>query len=723
MTDANTISSEAQRLLELAEAKFGELTKAEKKLFQKVADGGEAIYSSCNEKIDDPANAQNWGEDRLLKADRIVWLCTNSEAMKFVSHKGIIIIGARIDGEIDLSFAVIPFQLTFIFCVIHERISLLNAEIGGLFLSGSHIGSITADRLNVKGAVFLRNDFKADGEVRFTQGTIGGDFDCSNSQFSNKNGYALNADGVNVKGTVLLSDGFKVKGEVRLVNANISGNFDCKNGQFSNERKKTLSADRLNVIGSVFFRDGFISDGEVQLLGATIGGNLDCLNGHFKNKGGYAITADALNVKKSVHMRDGFRAEGEVRLTGAIIGGDLSCTNCQFSNKGGNALSADGLEIKGNIYMRDGFKSEGAVRLMGAIIGGNFECTNGQFSNNAGYALIASGLYVKGIIYLRDGFRSDGEVQLLGTTVEGNLDCKNGQFSNKNGYAFNADGLDVKGSIYMRNGFKADGVVSLINLIVEKHFHWTGVTEPENTILDLRSACVGTLVDDEKSFPSKGNLYLQGFEYKEIGLEAPTDAKTRTKWLNLQPVEKGNLQKPFHPQPYEQLARVLGNMGYDVDARRIQIQKVMDKKRYTNLNCSEKILYYITGPTIGFGYFPFLALNWIYGFILLGCLMFCCGFQANVMTATKGSDYQNIRDYPIPNPLIYSIDMFVPLVDLHHAKYWLPDAKRKGELKILNTFNVPIFGRIMRWYMWVHILCGWLLTSLLVVGLSGLVRR
>ena len=60
---------------------------------------------------------------------------------------------------------------------------------------------------------------------------------------------------------------------------------------------------------------------------------------------------------------------------------------------------------------------------------------------------------------------------------------------------------------------------------------------------------------------------------------------------------------------------------------------------------------------------------------------------------------------PLFNPIVYSLDSFVPLIDLHQAKYWLPT------------------GLLLRTYHWLHIIAGWALTSLLVVGMTRLVRK
>ena len=53
---------------------------------------------------------------------------------------------------------------------------------------------------------------------------------------------------------------------------------------------------------------------------------------------------------------------------------------------------------------------------------------------------------------------------------------------------------------------------------------------------------------------------------------------------------------------------------------------------------------------------------------------------------------------------MYSLDAFVPLIDFHQAKLWLP---KPGWL---------------RGYLWLHTSAGWTLTTLLVAGLTGLVR-
>ena len=223
---------------------------------------------------------------------------------------------------------------------------------------------------------------------------------------------------------------------------------------------KGLEADGLTTQGNVHLHGRFSAKGEVRLLGADIGGSLGCAGGEFHNQGGKALTADGLKTKGSVNLRGGFSAEGEVRLLGAAIGGDLDCAGGEFHNQGGNALTADGLTTKGGVFLRDGYSAEGEVRLLGAAIGGNLDCVGGEFHNQGGNALTADGLTTKGSVNLRDGFSADGEVCLLGADIDGQLDCTGGKFHNPKRYALIAESAKIGGGLLWRQ-VSGEGVVHL----------------------------------------------------------------------------------------------------------------------------------------------------------------------------------------------------------------------------------------------------------------------
>jgi sRNA-binding regulator protein Hfq len=569
--------------------------------------------------------------------------------------------------------------------------------------------AIEADGINVKGSVFLTDGFKSNGEVCFQGVVIDGSLDCDKGEFINEKGYAIEADGINVKGSVFLTDGFKANGEVRFPGAAIGRDFDCNNGEFINKGGRAISANRMDVKGSVFLIDGFKANGEVRFPGATIGGNFECENGEFINEGGVAIYADGIDVKGCVFLTDGFKANGEVCFRGAAIGGNFGCNGGNFINEKRYAIFADEMNVKGSVFLRDGFKSNGEVRFPLAAIGGDFDCNNGGFINEDGKAIFAERMDVKGNVFLRNGFKTNGEVSFQGAAIGRNFDCENGAFINKGGTAISVKGMDVKGNVYLRNGFKAEGLVSLMGATIGGYFVWSNVNLTEKTILDLRNAKTGVLWDDSNSWPKKNNLFLDGFVYENIGDESPKDARSRIEWLNRQG------EKRFRPGPYEQLAKVLEKSGHNKDAIMVRIEKEEKITKLGGFGLWGRFWGDVLWVTIGYGYRPWRALYSIGLFILIGFIVFRSGHKAGVIVQADKEAYKF-------NALIYSIDMFVPVLDLCMKKYWMPDANRSGTLK-LNKRSFTIRGSFIRGYMWFHIGAGWILTTLLIVGLTGLVKK
>jgi hypothetical protein len=66
--------------------------------------------------------------------------------------------------------------------------------------------------------------------------------------------------------------------------------------------------------------------------------------------------------------------------------------------------------------------------------------------------------------------------------------------------------------------------------------------------------------------------------------------------------------------------------------------------------------------------------------------------------------------YPKFNNWVYSVDTFVPFVNLHQEEYWLPDASRPR-------------GWFFRGYIWIHIILGWVFSTLAALSLTGIVRK
>jgi hypothetical protein len=391
-------------------------------------------------------------------------------------------------------------------------------------------------------------------------------------------------------------------------------------------------------------------------------------------------------------------------------------------------LDAKGAKIGGWLVCHGGrFISHGEAPALNAndvTIGGSLFCDGGQFlSRGATPALNVNGAKIDKSVLLRWDFKAEGGVDLTGATIQGNLECDGGQFINEGAMpALNADSAKIDASVFLREGMTVEGRVHFAYADVTHDFQWRGVKSPQKAILDLGFAKVGRLWNDKNSWPNKGNLSLGGFVYDEIDNSASPNADMQLGWLHRQP------QIPFLSQPYEQLAGVLSKRGLKEDARKVMIEK--NKDYAAHLHWRPAWLWYgFFGKIIGYGYSPWRAF-WISLFVIgIGSFLFNAGYKSKLLTPLDKRVYVEREEkfhlselYPRFNALVYSVETFVPLLKLGTSEYWAPNHTRHhGSLKVGNLV-LPLSGRFLRYYLWFHIIAGWVLTSLWVGGLTGLVK-
>jgi sRNA-binding regulator protein Hfq len=316
-------------LLNLARQKFGQLSDADEKLFRAVAQHEKANFKPDTEELNQPKNWEQWEPQRILKADRLVWLLTAPEVATFLSFRGLRITGAKIEGILNLEFATISIPLIIEACVFIEMLNLEQCKLRALSLKDTLVlQGISAIEMEVEKSVLLSYGFRAEGEVNLLGVSIGGLIDCGGGKFINPDKIAIQANSAKITAHVFLRDGFRAEGEVNFVAASIRGLIDCIGGQFIYPDKIAIQADSAKIASSVFLRDGFRAEGEVNLLGVSIGGQLDCIGGQFINPEGTAIQANGASIAGSVFLggkftSNKFRAEGTLDFCNAIIRSEL----------------------------------------------------------------------------------------------------------------------------------------------------------------------------------------------------------------------------------------------------------------------------------------------------------------------------------------------------------------------------------------------------------------
>lgn len=452
----------------------------------------------------------------------------------------------------------------------------------------------------------------------------------------------------------------------------------------------------------------------------------------------HTIKADSAEITGGVFLRNGFHTGHEVRLHRARIGGGLDCSKGAFRNPAqegiagsGRALSADGIVVGGGVSLVELY-AEGEVRLSRAQIQGDLDCSRGTFKNppqkraqgndtalieGTGTALNADGIDVNGGLFLRD-CHAEGQVRLARSRTRMDLDCSRATLTGE----LNTQGAEIGGGLF-----------------------WTGLVEPGRTGLDLINASVGSLADDVKSWPAVGNLKIDGFVYGR--LLGPKDAKSRLAWLAL--------QKQFTPQPYRQLANVLRNEGNETGAQKVLFE--MERRRRTEenpplfakfllhghleraLQLAQRALVrprnFLFKYTVGYGYYPGLALLWLLALVALGFALYRGGYYAGSFAPTDKDAYVCFTvEHRLPDhyerfhATIYSLENSFPLVKLGQVDRWQPDPSPKylathEEKWAFLVWHFLISPSFLRWFRWAQILSGWFLATMGIAAVTGIVRK
>jgi len=622
-----------------------------------VAGAASGELVDCGEGPFSLAEMQAWEADRTLRAAVLRHLLITGEWP--VDAKGVRLRGARIGGLLDLEAAAVRCPLALEECYLDadEPARLDHASASRVTLAKCHLAGLsgqmlTARQLDLRGSTLTHRLYLPNAD-------IAGNLACDGAQLTgaDSDGNALFADGLKTGGNVFLRDAFTAAGAVRLPGADIAGQFDCSVAQLT----------------------GVDSDGD-------------------------ALVADGLKTGGAVLLRD-CTAAGTVRLPGADIAVNLECDGAQLTtaNRGGNALVADGLKTRGAVFLRDGFTAAGAVRLLGADITSGLDCTGAQLTgvDSDGDALFADGLKTGGAVFLRGGFTAAGTVSLSSARVGASVYLTPTALAIDGKVALNAAGAQIVGTLRWAPASAVSGQVN------------------------LEGATAGRLDDDWSSgrpngyWPTGGRLRLDGFTYDRFGGAQRATANQRLAWIRSQyQANAADSQAEFATQPYEQLTAVYQQAGQDTEARKVAIARRADLRKYGDLNSYRRVGNWFLGWSIGYGY-----KTWRAGLVLVGvfaAVVVLSFFAQQHHLMVPVGDTDGLRfvpsatrctsSYPCFSPVGYAVDTVIPVVNVHQADNWGPDAHTTlGHAWAAGTRFATVLG--------------WALATLLVAGFTGIVRR
>lgn len=488
-------------------------------------------------------------------------------------------------------------------------IALRRASVGGqLEITGMFCGAekkaISAEGVVVAGPAIL-NRIDALGEVKFSGGKIGGQFELGDSALTVEQGCALNLDDAEIGGDLSLQDDLKIRGQAHFVGAKVSGQF---------------------IVGRVSIADA----------------------------AGYAVVADRAEISDGVFLKASMTAHGEVRFPGAVIGGEFSIRGAEL-----NAL-----DIAPHVALNI---QDASVGLL-VICDGMLQVSRGENKEETGRPTAikgivhAYGLKAQGIVAIKS-YLEVGKRQ--GLDLHGLLNFRNLKAGSFSLAASSLQPTDVSAGWHE----DLDCVLSLSHAEIagtlavgldqptekpeasrEERAEGETAAKPSRGVIDLRGAKVRTLDDkngagwgkspyenSEGQIASGVALLLDGLVYDRIETTAAKADKAelkppkallhrafhavgtmrRLRWIlkadegliesRCKFVERMYRGRPpttatFFPQPYRALAATLREMGHGYAARRVLARMERDAINGSPDSGISRSFSRLYDHTFGFGY-------------------------------------------------------------------------------------------------------------------------
>lgn len=595
---------------------------------------------------------------------------------------------------------------------------------------GAETCALNLEGARVDGDVYLKAAF-VQGEVRLVGATVGDTVDLRGTEIDGQGGDAFSADRLKTGGTLFLRF-TTLRGTTLMQGADVGGSVDMRGAQLDGRGLRALQADRLHVGGHLYMADRFTALGRVDVSYATIESNWVCQDCSFVAAVAAGVAPPTLArgtaaddvpveclagagaiVEGRLELREGFLSCGVVCLTGITVHQDakldyanFQCLTSDVSDRGtGVSLRMERADVRGDLSLRHSFVN-GSVRLSGGRVRGSLRFDDG--------ALTLPPAPVEERVELdARRLQVDGEVTFCGATIACDVNLRAAQVQGLLGF----EQATFAGPAKLDARFtRLRGTLA-----------WKPKPLPAGVVVDLSDAALGCIEDHgAQSWPKAGNLLMDGCTYASINSDG-AGARDRLAWLARQ-------DKPQLPQPYEQLATALRRDGHVVDARKVlRARENAGRPRFLE-RPHAWLGNVLMDLFVGHGYRLAGVLIATAVMLSLGTAVFDHAYDTGGMletqsgvrvaptratlaneaaarrlaaaTGTQPARADSARAYPRFQPFVYSVDAFLPIIELQQEKYWLPSGR----------------GEVRAWY-WFHVAAGWVCSTFLVLGVTAMVKK
>jgi hypothetical protein len=489
-----------------------------------------------------------------------------------------------------------------------------------------------------------------------------------------------------------------------------------------------------------------VARGPVRLHGSTVGGFLDVAWAYIDGKsaqpedGGRgsndALDASFMRIGGDARLA-GLTTRGSVWLKSSDIGGELDLAGARLDGDGADALDGSFMRVAGDANLVD-MRSTGCVWLRSADIGDLLNLNGADLQGSVppdhlrGYgtrgdelAISGTDLKVGDSVWIGHGFKARGGVRFLRARIENDFGLVHASVTGlvEDQYAVDLGWTTLAGSLVLENN-EIEGAIRLTH------------------------ASAAVLHDAQHGYGDAKTIKLDGFRYDslhECDLTEDGDklgcTASRIAWLERMPA--------YQPQPYTQLASVLAGQGRAADAREILIAK-LDEDRgerrrviarsWPRPAVTRRLISFsswLFGGLFGYGLNPPKAIRTIFGALLIGSLIVGWANHRGAMIvdqqpiagsvhggnqigAVEAPDavYDNVPCKKAIQPVLYALDVFIPLVDLRQESKCEIGVARGAESRLL-----PGEVQSYRLFKALYALAGWLIISLAILTFSGVLQR
>lgn len=500
-------------------------------------------------------------------------------------------------------------------------------------------GAITANRLRVDGAIFVRNSSFTNLSLK--NAVIEGSHEYLNTTVSG----VFGGSGLKVNGD-LTFDGSQL-GVLILDDALISGDMVLRQPPLNE-----VKAQPVFAISGEFSGERMVVSGDMKLDALLLDSvnlpNLDLRHNLFLNPE-IVVEGDFVMPSASVHgdaVLDSVSLNGMFDATNAVFHGRLAMNNTRLSDlllsgaRISKHFNAAGTSLTGAMEL-DGLQALGEIDLSGLRASGDVSAR----ALNAGDRLVLNGVRAS-------------ELDLTKAQVRGDVEIENGVFYDD----LIANEITVAGDVSLA-GSKLDGALRARDASVGGELD---LSRFDAAFVSLRNASADrfhTRIEAWKSKEAWTAGDLLGFHYSSLrGAEqglgttlADRSHDVLADWIMaIQPVNQANR---FPEAVFDQLSNVLEREGMNAKARDLQYAKLTHRNAFAPSDAEwykVSFLWPVSRWLVGYGIYPYRITYPLIIFVIVGGIL---AYQSRETTLRSSI----IRSF------LYSVDNALPVIELRDA--------------------------------------------------------